>query len=142
MTKVNGQMVPCHTPIQNPATPPPLGGVFSIGLGPATQLAAPRTTKSGKPMSSSEAAFFLDMPPKLLRAPARGDQILDGVPRLDSGNNPQSGETWPMSRAAQRRLLGSLLVLAGLALIYRPIFSGRVIAGRDVYRLFIPDAHF
>lgn len=47
-----------------------------------------------------------------------------------------------MSRAAQWRLLGSILVLAGLALIYRPIFSGRVIAGRDVYRLFIPDAHF
>ncbi len=34
------------------------------------------------------------------------------------------------------------LLFAGLAFVYRWIFSGQVLAGRDVYRLFIPDTDF
>lgn len=38
----------------------------------------------------------------------------------------------------RRWLLTVALLLLGLAFAYRPIFSGKVIAGRDAFRLFIP----
>lgn len=41
-----------------------------------------------------------------------------------------------------RRLLWSAALIAAVALVYHPIWTGGVLAGRDVFRLFIPDASF
>ncbi len=47
-----------------------------------------------------------------------------------------------MSRTTRTRIVFGI-AFAGLAVIaYRAVFDARVIAGRDVYRLFIPDASF
>lgn len=45
-------------------------------------------------------------------------------------------------RGAWVWLGGALALLGGLAFVYRPLLAGRVLAGRDVFRLFIPDASF
>ncbi len=41
-----------------------------------------------------------------------------------------------------RRALGALAVLGAAAWAYRPVLSGEALAGRDIFRLFIPDAAF
>ncbi len=47
-----------------------------------------------------------------------------------------------MSRAARTRVILGFAVIALGAITYRAVFEGRVAAGRDVYRMFIPDAAF
>jgi len=48
-----------------------------------------------------------------------------------------------MARARRLRwLVATGLFLSALTLAYRPLFSGQVLAGRDLFRLFIPDAAF
>ena len=47
-----------------------------------------------------------------------------------------------MKLTARRPLAALAVPLFGAALIYRDVFSGRVLAGRDVFRLFIPLQHF
>ncbi len=41
-----------------------------------------------------------------------------------------------------RHALAVLAFAAGASFVYRDLFAGRVFAGRDIYRLFIPNAHF
>ncbi|MGI5865384.1 MAG: YfhO family protein [Myxococcales bacterium] len=48
----------------------------------------------------------------------------------------------PLSRRIARRALGALAVLGAAAWVYRPVLSGEALAGRDIFRLFIPDAAF
>ncbi|WP_257457939.1 YfhO family protein [Archangium lipolyticum] len=48
----------------------------------------------------------------------------------------------PRSRAVRRQLLLGSGLLAGLALVYRSVLAGRVLAGRDAFRIFIPDSAF
>ncbi|MBL8952626.1 MAG: hypothetical protein JNK82_17735, partial [Myxococcaceae bacterium] len=38
--------------------------------------------------------------------------------------------------------LAAVALAVGAGLVYRDVFFGRVLAGRDVFRLFIPHAHF
>ncbi len=47
-----------------------------------------------------------------------------------------------MSRVRLRVLFVALGLLSGVALVYWPILQDRVLAGRDIFRLFIPDAAF
>jgi hypothetical protein len=47
-----------------------------------------------------------------------------------------------MREAVRRRLGPWLGLLAGLALVYRSVLQGRVMAGRDAFRIFIPDSAF
>lgn len=46
----------------------------------------------------------------------------------------------PDARAWPRRALPWLLLLVGLVVVYRPVFQGKLLLGRDMFRLFIPDA--
>ena len=45
-----------------------------------------------------------------------------------------------LRRVAQAPKLAAAL-LGALAFVYRPLLEGRVLAGRDVFRIFIPDGH-
>jgi hypothetical protein len=45
-------------------------------------------------------------------------------------------------RALRSRALLAALLAAALALAYRPIFTGRLVADRDVFRIFFPDSAF
>ncbi|MBK7860591.1 MAG: hypothetical protein IPJ65_18730 [Archangiaceae bacterium] len=45
-------------------------------------------------------------------------------------------------RRRPRQVAAALAFVAAAAFIYRDVFFGRVLAGRDVFRLFIPQAHF
>ncbi|MCY1080202.1 YfhO family protein [Archangium lansingense] len=47
-----------------------------------------------------------------------------------------------MREALRRRLIPWLGLLAGMALVYRSVLQGRVMAGRDAFRIFIPDSAF
>lgn len=47
-----------------------------------------------------------------------------------------------MREAVRRRLILWLGLAAGMALVYRPVLQGRVLAGRDAFRIFIPDSAF
>lgn len=47
-----------------------------------------------------------------------------------------------MREALRRRLVPWLGLLAGMALVYRSVLQGRVMAGRDAFRIFIPDSAF
>jgi hypothetical protein len=48
----------------------------------------------------------------------------------------------PPPRPPFWRFVPWLGLLAGLALVYRPLFQGQVLAGRDAFRVFIPDSAF
>jgi membrane protein YfhO len=48
----------------------------------------------------------------------------------------------PMRRAVPGWLLPGLGLLAGMGLVYRSVLQGRVLAGRDAFRIFIPDSAF
>ena len=41
-----------------------------------------------------------------------------------------------------QRRLGAAVILGGLAAVYRGIFNGQVLAGRDIFRLFLPQGGF
>lgn len=47
-----------------------------------------------------------------------------------------------MREALRKRLIPWLGLLAGMALVYRSVLQGRVMAGRDAFRVFIPDSAF
>ncbi len=47
-----------------------------------------------------------------------------------------------MGRAVRRQLVPWLGLLAGMALVHRHLFHGLLIAGRDAFRIFIPDSAF
>ncbi|REG34864.1 membrane protein YfhO [Archangium gephyra] len=47
-----------------------------------------------------------------------------------------------MRRAIPGWLLPGLGLLAGMGLVYRSVLQGRVLAGRDAFRIFIPDSAF
>src|SRR5690349_11416517 len=45
-------------------------------------------------------------------------------------------------RAVRGWLVPGLGLLAGMGLVYRSLLQGRVLAGRDAFRIFIPDSAF
>lgn len=47
-----------------------------------------------------------------------------------------------MTRAARDRAVAAAVVLVGLALVYRGMFFGKVLGGRDIFRLFLPQGYF
>ncbi len=47
-----------------------------------------------------------------------------------------------MTRKRRDLLVGAAVILSGVAVVYRGVFSGKVLAGRDIFRLFLPQGFF
>jgi hypothetical protein len=59
MMKVIGEISPCHSPLQNPATRPSLSAVFSTEFGPGAQL---ERAKSRMSIHPKQTVLFMKPP--------------------------------------------------------------------------------